>query len=41
MIEGDLLTDPEDVKERLRKYWEELGKGVGAGRHTEQEDPGK
>ena len=24
--EGDLLTDPEDVKERLRKYWEELGK---------------
>ena len=38
--EGDLLTDPEDVKERLRKYWEELGKSVGAGWHTEQEDPG-
>ena len=38
--EGDLLTDPEDVKERLRKYWEELGKSVGAGRHTEQEDQG-
>ena len=38
--EEDLLTDPEEVKERLRKYWEELGKSVGAGRHTEQEDPG-
>ena len=35
-----LLTDPEEVKERLRKYWEELGKSVGAARHTEQEDPG-
>ena len=32
--EGDLLTDPEEVKERLGKYWEELGKSVGAGRHT-------
>ena len=38
--EGDLLTDPEEVKERLGKYWEELGKSVGAARHTEQEDPG-
>ena len=24
--EGVLLTDPEEVKEKLRKYWEELGK---------------
>jgi len=38
--EGVLLTDPEEVKERLRKYWEELGESVGAARHTEQEDPG-
>ena len=38
--EGDILTDPEDVKERLRKYWKELGKSVGAGQHDEQEDPG-
>ena len=38
--EGDLLTDPEDVKERLGKYWEELGKSIGAGQPTEQEDPG-
>ena len=38
--EGHLLTDPEDVKGRPRKYWEELGKSVSAGRHTEQGDPG-
>ena len=38
--EGDLLTDPEDVRESLGKYWEELGKSVGAGQHNEQQDPG-
>ncbi len=39
--EGELLTDAEEVKERLRKYWEELGKSVGAGGYTEQEEPGE
>ena len=24
--EGELLMDAEDVKERKKKYWEELGK---------------
>ncbi len=32
---GELLTDPEEVKERMRKYWEDLGK---LGETGQQED---